>query len=232
MQASAERIEVGEAGLHAADRMLVLHAGVHPHHHVLEHGLDRLGFGGTAVLQDRKDAGFSAGQNLTGFIRGVVRIPQDVGARVDQGPQDRLVPHDRSVVCRMCGMRHRLDDVGDHARPADPLEVALGLQPLDDDRGVDSLAGVMQVEEVAVERLQRLVREILGPDHKRDVVADVRLEKDAAEHSTLGVHVGRAVTPFGSVRRRAEAPVSPAVARAVSRRTTLRWRHEYASLRQ
>jgi hypothetical protein len=105
------------------------------------------------VLEDREDTGLRPGQDLAGLVGGVVRIPQDVGARVDQRAQDRLVADDGRVVRGMGRVGHGLHHVGDHARAADPLEIALGLEPLHDDRGVDPLAGVVEIDQVAVERL-------------------------------------------------------------------------------
>ena len=112
VQAPAERVEVGEARLHAADGVLVLHAGVHPHHHVLEHRRDRLGVGRAPPLEDREDLLLGPGQQLPRLVRLVVGLAQDVGAGVDQVAQDRLVANDLGIVGGVGRVRHRLEHVG------------------------------------------------------------------------------------------------------------------------
>ena len=63
----------------------------------------------------------------------------------------------------MGGMGHRLHDVGEAGCPPDALEIPLRSQSLDNDRGVDPLAGIVEVQQMAVEQLVRLVGEILRP---------------------------------------------------------------------
>jgi len=94
-------------------------------------------------------------------------------------------------------VRHRLDDFGESRRPADPLKVALRAEPLVNDRDVDSLAGIVQLEQVAVEKLVRVVRKVLRPHDKRDIVADIGLEQDASEDRPLGIDVGGTITTVG-----------------------------------
>ena len=55
VQAAAQRVEVGEARLHAAEGLLVLHAGIHPHERLFEHVTNRLGFRSAATFENRED---------------------------------------------------------------------------------------------------------------------------------------------------------------------------------
>ena len=194
VKAAAELVEVGEARLHAADRVLVLHAGVHPHHHLFKHRLDRLRLCRTAAFENREDLFFSAGQQLPGFVRRVVGVAENVGAGINERAQQRLVANDCGVVRGVGSVWDGLHNVGESRCAADPFEVALGLEPLDDNGGVDSLPGVVKVEEVTIKKLVRLVGEILRPHDQRDVVAHVGLEQNAAEHGPFGVDVGRPVS--------------------------------------
>ena len=128
------------------------------------------------------------------FVKRVVGVAENVGAGIDQRPQESLVTDDRGVVRGMRRMGHRLHDVRQSRRPADSVEIALRAEPLHHDCGVDPLARVVQIQQVLVEQLMRLVGKILGPQNKRDVVADIGLQQDATEHSLLGVDVGRPFT--------------------------------------
>ena len=86
-------------------------------------------------------------------------------------------------------MRDRLHDLADSRHAADPLEIPLRTEAIEDDRGVDPLAAVVEVEEVTEEHLMGFVGEVLGAEDERDVVADVRLEEEAAEDASLGGQV-------------------------------------------
>jgi hypothetical protein len=77
----------------------------------------------------------------------------------------------------------------------------------------------VEVEEVAEEDLVGFVGEVLRAEDERDVVAGVRLEKDAAEHAALGgeidgalAEVGRCAGPVAIVAGAAPPSVALAVA--------------------
>ena len=216
VQTPAQRVEIGESRLDAADRMLMLHAGVHPHEHLLEHRVDRLGVGIAATLEDRENTLLGPRQELPRLVARVVRVAEDFRAGIDEGSKHGLVTDDGRVMRGMGRMRHRLHDIGEGPRPADPLEIALAAQLFEDDRHVDPLAPLVQLQEIAVEELIRLVREILRSHDERHVVADVRLEQDAAEHRPLGVDVRRAIAILERRGRTTAPPVAsepPLVAR-------------------
>ena len=84
VQAAAERVEIGEARLHAAQGVLMLHPRVHADHHLLQHCLDRFGLRRTAVLEDLEDLRLCPRHQFPRFVGGVVGVAQDVGARVDE----------------------------------------------------------------------------------------------------------------------------------------------------
>ena len=197
VEPATEGVELREPGLHAAERLLVLHAGIHPLEHLAEHLVDRGRVGGAAVLEDREDLRFRPGEELLRLVGRVVGIAEDVGAGVDQRAEERFVADDLRVVRRMGGVGHRLHDLCDRRHAADPFEIPLRSESVEDDRRVDPLAAVVEVEEVAEEDLVGLVGEILRPEHEGDVVAGVRLQKDAAEHAALGSEIDRTLAQIG-----------------------------------
>jgi hypothetical protein len=107
-------------------------------------------------------------------------------------------------VLRVGSVRHRFDRLGQGSGAPDTLEVAFGAEHVENDRGVDPLPGVVQFEEVPVEKLMGFVGEVLGPYDQRDVVADVGLEQDAAQHGPLGIDIGG---PFPRLRSHGAAAV-------------------------
>ena len=142
----------------------------------------------------------------------------------------------------MGGMRHGLQDFRQGGRPADPLEITLGPEPFKHDRGIDSLAGIVQVEQVPKEHLMCLVVEVFRPENERHVVADVGLQQNAAQHGPLGVDVGGAFCPEDAGGKAAgritgagvAAPWSATISIAVetaARSSLFRRRHRSASLR-
>ena len=193
----AEGVEFRESGLHAAERLLVLHSGVHPLEHLAEHLVDRGGIGGAAVFENREDLRFRPGEELLRLVGRVVSVAKDVGAGVNQRAEQRLVADDLRVVRRMGSVRHRLHDLTDGGHAADPFEVSLRSEPVENDRGVDPLAAVVEVEEVAEEDLVGFVGEVLRAEHERNVVAGVRLEKNAAEHAALSGEIDGALAEVG-----------------------------------
>ena len=138
----------------------------------------------------------------------------------------------------MGGVGHRLHDLRNRRHAADPFEIPLRSEPVEDDRRVDPLAAVVEVEKVAEEDLVRLVGEILWPEHEGDVVAGIRLQKDAAEHAALGSEIDRALAQIGDRAGPVAAVTgspSPAVPLAVAPfarspvATPTRCRHDRAS---
>ena len=65
------------------------------------------------------------------------------------------------------------------------------LEPLDQQRRVDLLAGVVHLEHVLEQLAMRRRVEIVGPDDQRHVVAHPRIEQQAAEHALLGLQAVR-----------------------------------------
>jgi hypothetical protein len=90
-----------------------------------------------------------------------------------------------------------LHDLTDGGHTSDPFEVSLRSEPVENDRGVDPLAAVVELEEVAEEDLVGFVGEVLRAEHERDVVAGVRLEKNAAEHAALSGEIDGALAEVG-----------------------------------
>ena len=201
VQTAAEGIEIGEASFHAPEGVLMLHPRIHADHHLLEHRLDRPGLGRAAVFKDLEDPRFGPRHQFPGLIRGVVGVAQDVRARVDERAKHRLVPNDLGIVDGVRGMRHCLQEFGDGGHTPNAFEVALGPQPFEYDRGVYALSRIVQLQQVAVEHLMRLVGEVVGFDNERDVVADIGLEQNAAKHRTFGIDVGRTLAGIDRMKR-------------------------------
>ena len=126
-------------------------------------------------FQDRKNPLFCTGQQLPRLVNRVVGVTQDVGARVDERPQERLIADDLGIVHRVRRMRHRLEHFGQEWGTPDPLEVSLSPKLLEDDRRVDPFAAVVQLHQVPVEQLMSLVGEVFGTQHKGHVITDVGL---------------------------------------------------------
>jgi hypothetical protein len=85
------------------------------------------------------------------------------------------------------------------------IEIPLRAQPVDHDRDIDPLARVVEFEQVAVEHLMGFVGKVLRPDEEGDVVADVGLQQDAAEHRPFGIDVCRTLPGFERGNRRPTA---------------------------
>ena len=111
------------------------------------------------------------------------------------------------VVGGVGSVRHRLENFGDGGSTANAFEVALGAEPLQHDRDVDALPRVVQFEKVPIKHLMRLVGKVIGPHNQGDIVTDVRLQQDAAEHRPFGIDVGRAFPRFDGGNRH-RSPVS------------------------
>ena len=76
----------------------------------------------------------------------------------------------------------------------------------------------MHRQQVAVELLVGVGVEVVGADHQRDVVAEVRVQQQAAQHALFGIEVVRrqAVEYFGTDAGRGRpASVRYAVAMAI-----------------
>ena len=73
----------------------------------------------------------------------------------------------------MGGDGHGVDHLGDVGRSADGLELAGLLEPLDQERGVDPLAGVVHGHDVAVELAVGVGVEVVGAEDQDHVVAEV-----------------------------------------------------------
>jgi hypothetical protein len=104
---------------------------------------------------------------------------------------------------------HRLHDLADRRHATDPVEIPFRPEPVENDRRIDPLPTVMKVEQMAKEDLVGFVGEILRAEDERDIVAGVRLEKDAAEHTTLGGRVDGPVPKVGGGRRSIAAVAGP-----------------------
>ncbi len=93
-----------------------------------------------------------------------------------------------------------MEDFGQIGRAADQFQIAGRAQPLQEQRGVDAVALVVHRQQMAVELFVGFGVEVIGPEHQRDVVGQVRVQEDAAEHPFFGVEVVRrqAVEYFGT----------------------------------
>jgi hypothetical protein len=81
----------------------------------------------------------------------------------------------------------------------------------------------VEIEQVAVEHLMGFVGKVLRPDDEGDVVADIGLQQDAAEHRPFGIDVCRTFPGFEwGNRRRTARPIiassSAAILRPLARR--------------
>ena len=156
---------------------------------------------GAPLVVDGEDLLLGPADHFARIERRLVGVAEDFGAGVDQRPQRGLVADDLGIVDGVGGVGHRVERPRPD-RPAPPigLQIAGRAQPLQQQRGVDAAALVVHRQQVGVELLVGVGVEIVGPKHQRHVVAEVRVQQDAAQHALFGVEVVRrqAVEYFGT----------------------------------
>ena len=113
-------------------------------------------------------------------------------------------------------VRNRLDDLGEGFRSTDPIQIAFGPQPLQDDRGIDPLAGVVEILQVLEKQPMSVVVEIVAANKKGHVVADVWLEEHAAKHRPLGFCADWLLAEKGKLRFLGISIPPPPTASAIS----------------
>jgi hypothetical protein len=123
--------------------------------------------------------------------RGFVAAGREPFAGSDQGPGERLVPHDAGVVLDVGSRRRRVCDTRNEGDPPDGLEKAVLFQVVlegDQRRGLVLLG---QGDARLVEDPMPRMIEIVGPQPVQDSVQRVVVEKDGRENRLLGLVIRR-----------------------------------------
>ncbi len=214
VQAVGEVVEVGEAGGHAVqarlavgDRLDLVEDAVHD---VGERDVVLA----RALVGDLVDLGLRLVHHVVDLALAGVADLHDLGARVDQPAQDRLLPDDLGVVAGVRGDRDVRRERVEVRRAPDALQLAAALELGGDGDHVDRLAAAVEVDDRVVDRLVGGPVEVGAAQRLRHVGDRVLGQQHRPEHGLLRGHVlrrGAVAGPGGSlagrVRRRAVAPL-------------------------
>ena len=104
-----------------------------------------------------------------------------------------------------------MSDLGERLVAADLLELVAADQLVGQHDGVDPLAQVVQVADRVVDHLVRVAVEVVGRRNWHDLVQDIVVQQDAAQHAPLGLEVLRrqAVCQCGRPSGRGRPPARP-----------------------
>ena len=191
LEPAGDVVEVEVARRDPRDRVPRLGAGGDPVHRLRHHvaQLDRLAR--ALVLGDGEDPPLGVLEQLLGGEVVRVAVLEDLAGALDQGPADGLLADDLRVVLGVGGVRDAPEDLRDDLVAADRLELIAPDQLLGDGDRVDRLAQVVEVADRPVEDLVAVAVEVLDVEQADDVVEDVVVEQDAAQHALLGLEVLR-----------------------------------------
>ena len=191
VQPVGQLVEVGEPGGHpdhlaaaGADRLDLVERALH------DRRQRQVVLGGTPV-GDVVDLDLGGVDDVVGVaVTGVAEL-DDLGAGLDQPPQDRRLAHDPRVVARVRRGGHRLQQRVDVRRAADPAQLATLLQLGRDRHRIGRLATAVEVEHGLVDQLVRRPVEVVPADDLDDVGDGVLGQQHAAQDGLLGREVLR-----------------------------------------
>ena len=199
LQASGQRIEIGEAGPDAADLAPVRVQVIEPVERVVEKLLEGRESGGETPLRDRVELRLGPVDRLLDLRGVLVPDPGDPPRGRDQVPQDRLALHDPGVLRREDRRRRLLGQRGEVAASADRLELSVALERLGDRDDVDRLTALPQVHHDAVDLPVRLSVEVDRAKDVRDLDDRVAVDEKGAEDGLLGLEALRRKAVDGHV---------------------------------
>ena len=194
LEPGRERVEVGEAGPHAADLAAVGVQVVEPVVGVVEERLERAEAGVDALLADREQLRLGAVDRLLDLGRVLVADPGDPPGRPDQVAQDRLALDDPGVLGDVDRGRRLVRQARQVGAAADRLELVAALERLGDRDDVDRLAPLEQVEDRGVDPAVGLPVEVGRAQELGDLDDRVAVDEDGAEHRLLGLETLRRKT--------------------------------------
>ncbi len=141
------------------------------------------------LIADAKDLLFGQIQQFPRRRALLVGVLHNLGPGVDQGPQDRFFVDDTSVVGRIGCRGHRMRDFGQGRGPPDFLKVPGRLEAVDQQRQIQLLARLVQIDHVLVQHSVSIVVEVLGLENQRNFVADFRQQEHAAQRVPFGLQI-------------------------------------------
>ena len=215
LETGRERVEVGEAGPHAADLAAVGVQVIEPVVGVVEERLERAEAGIDALLADREELRLGAIDGLLDLGRILVADPGDPTGGADQVAQDRLALDDPGVLRDVDRGRRLVRQARQVGATADRLELVLALERFRDGDDVDRLATLEQVQDGRVDPRVRLAIEVGRPQELGDLDDRVAVDQHRTEHRLLGLetlrrqtidHAGRTPSAIGVPIIRAERP--------------------------
>ena len=149
---------------------------------------------GAPLVVDGEDRLLGPAHQFGRVERRLVGLAEDFRAGLDQCPQRGLVADDLGVIHGVGGVGDRIEHFVEVGCAADGFEVARRVEPVHQQRRIDRLAAVVHLDQVGIELLVRLGVEILRPEHRCHVVADVRQQQHAADHAPLRLQTVRRQT--------------------------------------
>ncbi len=129
--------------------------------------------------------------DFIGLGRCIISVAEDFGPGVDQVAERGFFADDLGVINGIGGVGDGLGHLGQVCRPADGLEIARLLELLDQEHGVDPLACAVHGQQVAIEFLVGVGVKILGMQDQCDLVAQIAVQKQAADDRFFGVQILR-----------------------------------------
>ena len=187
LEAGRQRVEVGEAGPHAADLAAVGVEVVEPVVGVVEERLERAEPDRHPPLADVEQLALGPVDRLLDLGRVLVADPGDLAGGRDEVAQDGLALDDPGVLDGVDGGRGLVRQARQVRAAADGLELVRPLERLGDGDDVDRLALVEQLEHRGVDRAVRGPIEVLGAEELGDLDDRIAIDEDRPEDGLLGL---------------------------------------------
>jgi hypothetical protein len=191
MQAVGQLVEVGEAGRHTGQTAVVGIDGLDLVERLGHQLAQRLIVLARTPVGDAVDLGLRTVDDVIDLALADIAELGDLGARVDEPAQDRLLADDLGVVAGVGRDRHAGDQVVQVRRAADAIEVAAALQLGHDGNRIGRLAPTVQVDDRVIDDLVGRTVEVDATDRLDDVGDGVLRQQHRAQHRLLGRVISR-----------------------------------------
>ena len=196
LQARRHLVEVGEAGRHAGDELLVRVQLLDRLEARLREVAQRDEAVANLVVRDREDRMLGLVEDEVRVLRALVGRRDDLVRGGDQAPQRRLLLDDPRVVVDVGRARHAVDERGDVGRAAHFLELARATQFLLERHQIDRVAPLGELDHLVEDAAVRVAEEIRRVDHFGGEVERVVVQENRAENGPFGFQIVRKGT-FG-----------------------------------